>query len=315
MTTTELRRGPGVSTASTLLTVLLAAGVGLAGVSAAAAQGNAPKKGAIIDKGLQASDGWPIAITYWESTEGQEAPVVILLHRKGGNRLVWKQGFAKRLQGMGFAVIAVDLRKHGDSKPPGAKGKLLGRITARDYRAMGRDLEAVKDFIFQEHEKKKLNMRKTAIIAPEESAPIALAYTLYDWSKAPYDDGPTPALSTPRGQDIRALILLSPKETVPGVNGTQPLTKLRHLPIAFAIAYGKGDVVDRGKAARKMLDVLTAVASARRRVFKREYKTKARGTDLLGRRLGAEKEFGAFLTDYVKNARFQWRERRSKLDR
>lgn len=314
MPTTGLLSGTGFRRFS-LAAAVCAIGLSLA-VSEAVAQSKTAK-GAVVDKMLRASDGWPIAITYYESAAGQEAPVVILLHRKGGNRLVWKQGFAESLQKDGYAVVAVDLRKHGDSKPANRRGKNVGAVNARDFRSMGADLGAVKRFIFEEHQAKKLNMRRTAIVAPEHSAPIALGYTLMDWSKQPHDDAPTPAARTPRGQDIRALVLLSPVESVPGVNGTQPLTKLRSLPIAFAICYGEGDVVDRGRPAKNMLKVLESVAATKNRVYKQEYKTKARGTAMLGRRLPVDDHIKAFLGKFVKDASgsgIEWRDRRSRLD-
>ena len=63
-------------------------------------------------------DGWPIHVTYYPSRLKKNSAVVVLLHMRGGNRLVWtrKGGMAEMLQNQGFAVIAVDLRKHGQSK-------------------------------------------------------------------------------------------------------------------------------------------------------------------------------------------------------
>ena len=58
-------------------------------------------------------DGWPIHLTYYPSRLKENAAVVVLLHMKGGSRLIWtrKGGLAERLQGQGFAVIAADLRR------------------------------------------------------------------------------------------------------------------------------------------------------------------------------------------------------------
>ncbi|MCA9004738.1 MAG: hypothetical protein KDA70_05640, partial [Planctomycetaceae bacterium] len=37
---------------------------------------------------LTAQGGWPIAITYFESSNASDSPVVVLLHGKGGSKRV-----------------------------------------------------------------------------------------------------------------------------------------------------------------------------------------------------------------------------------
>ena len=80
--------------------------------SAAASQhGNA------TDYILTATDGWPIHVTYYESSKGKESPVVVLLTAANGDtksavtRHVWKE-MATYLQKSDFAVLAVDLRNN-----------------------------------------------------------------------------------------------------------------------------------------------------------------------------------------------------------
>ena len=48
-----------------------------------------------------ARDSWPIHVTYYPSRLKENAAVVVLLHQKGGSRLVWtrKGGLAEALQG------------------------------------------------------------------------------------------------------------------------------------------------------------------------------------------------------------------------
>ena len=66
---------------------------------------------------LTTADGWSIPITYYESSEGKDASVVILLQGENENQLVWeKNGLAKQLQAKNFAVVTCDMRKHGDAK-------------------------------------------------------------------------------------------------------------------------------------------------------------------------------------------------------
>ena len=131
------------------------------------------------------SDGWPIHATYYESAAGKESPVVILLAGAEGldkkdarNRRVW-QNTALALQKSGFAVMTVDLRKHGDSIPEATEADSpLLKMVPNDYVFMtARDMEAVKTFLLNEHQSEKLNIRKTGIVAVGSSAMVAAAFT------------------------------------------------------------------------------------------------------------------------------------------
>ncbi len=281
---------------------------------------------------LTTKDGWEIHTTYYKSTEGKEASVVVLLHVKAGNRLVWHNGFAQRLQDQGYAVISVDLRKHGQSK--GRAGETVDDddkkkasnkkpaqtdVTNRDYpRMVDMDLEAVKKFIFEEHQKQNLNMRKMAIIAPEMSAPIALNFTLRDWLKKPYDDAPTFASKTPKGQDVQSLVLMSPETNLPGVTTARTISALKNLPIAFLICGASKDSTDKRMTSRifKQLGGEAQKNSEEKRVYLKTYPYKLRGTDLLGKKIGTEEYILAFLDKHLKklnNDWTAWRDRRSKL--
>lgn len=196
-----------------------------------------------LDKTVETKDGWTVHFSYWESTMGQDAPVVILLHGDKTTRVQWKaSGLPDQLAKEQYAVIAVDLRKHGDTVPPEEAPPRVKspRLTKFDYEAMvGADLEAIKRFIYEEHQAKRLNMRKLGIVATEFTTPIAVAYAALDWAKKPFDDAPTLEAKTPRGQDVQALVLISPRDSVTGVATTQPLRLLRATPIAALLLTGE----------------------------------------------------------------------------
>ncbi|MFO1002204.1 MAG: hypothetical protein U0936_17865 [Planctomycetaceae bacterium] len=197
--------------------------------------------------------GWPIVTTYFESQAGKESPVVILLTSTEGsdkvdarNRLIW-QSTALSLQKSGFAVITADLRKHGESVPPLAEGKEASvlKMNTEDYPLMvTADMEAIKAFLLSEHTAEKLNVRKLGIVSMGSSSMVAAAFAVADWDKKPYPDGPTLATSTPRGQDVRALICYSPATTVKGINSTSILKAIKPLPIAVYIIAAKDNKED-----------------------------------------------------------------------
>ncbi len=277
-----------------------------------------PKKTTSEDRALIAKDGASIQITYFKSTVGQDAPVVVMLHGKGSNRLAWKL-YAEALQKADFAVVTVDLRGHGESSGgsgAGASGKKSDSNApkARDYQAMVTfDMEAVKKFLFEEHQKKQLNMNKLGIVAADMSTPVAIAYTEYDWEKKPYDDAPTLAQQTPRGQDVQALVLLSPEATVPGLNVSKSVGVIRVLgrPVLIGVGSKKRDDLT---AANKIYDLLALKKEGYEHIYFEKYDTPLEGTNLLGKNLKVEQHMYAFLVKHVKDYKSDWRDRKSKLE-
>ena len=65
---------------------------------------------------ITASDGAQLAAMYYPPIV-TPAPAVLLLHQNGGSKADW-DSFAKQLQKMGYAALALDLRGHGASPRP-----------------------------------------------------------------------------------------------------------------------------------------------------------------------------------------------------
>ncbi len=322
-----LLRAPRHTTIPRRVSLFLAVVACLACVGSSFAQ-NAPRKKAVVEeKTLVTKDGLDLRITYFRSEGGKDSPVVVLLHGRAGNRLVWKD-FAVKLQEENYAVITVDLSGHGESKSRNPKtassggGKADESLRAGDYVNMVRfDLEAVKSFIFEEHQKEQLNMAKMAIAAADFSTAVAIAYADFDWQKEPYDDAAVPTLQTPRGQDVKALILLSPESHAPGLTVPQSLARLKMIEFPALVAYGKGDTYDKG-AAKKVYDNLAPKRGKnspeleKPYVYLMDYDVKLRGTDLLNRPDGkVELNMLNFLEQQLKPLNIEWRDRRSREDR
>jgi hypothetical protein len=274
-----------------------------------------PKKGAVVEESIRTKDGWTLPVTYYKSTLGKDAPVVILLHQEGGNRLVWKSVFAEKIHDLGCAVLAVDLRRHGQAKRNGSTAKGKGRLNKRDYVGMGADIDTVKSFVREEHQAGNLNMRKLAIVAAGMSTPIAVSYAAYDWAKRPYDDAPTLAACTPRGQDVQALILLSPQLSVPGVSCGRAINSLRspRKNVAVLICHGTQD-----RDAEKIYEQFTTVDGNKNRMYIRGFNTKDSGTDLLesrNKKLGVEGNMVAFIRKHILSLKIPWADRRPRYKR
>ncbi len=276
----------------------------------------------IIHTVLSTKDGWLIPITYYQSKLRENSPVLIFLHGKNGNRLNWDDEIAPIFndEGNGYTVITVDLRKHGKSKAVGkdSENRTGKKIKSVDYKLMvAEDLEAVKKFIYFENQQKNLNMRKIAIIATDMSTPVAMVFAYRDWMKLPYQDGPTLETSTPKGQDIRALVLISPEESLPGLNASKIIKDLKDPAKNMAIltVVGLKDKRDEGQAGkiyRKLDGKKNDPKSGRFQMH--EYKTKYRGYNLINNNTVLEKVYD-FLEKEFKPINDPWRDRESQYNK
>jgi pimeloyl-ACP methyl ester carboxylesterase len=283
---------------------------------------------------LQTDDNWGIYISYFpapgdKDTITKEAPVVVLLHGDKQNRLVYEgaHGLAARLQEAGCAVITVDLRKHGQSTnvaqvgAQNASGKSAeANIQTSDYRNMvDFDMEAVKRFIQQQHQAKRLNMRKMGIVAAGSSIGVAAAYAVADWQKEPYDDGPSEETRTPRGQDVRAMVFLSPPARVKGLNLAESLSQVRNPDwnIAFLTLYGKANRDDKKDADSFNKKLGGNGKTSKDRIYLVPVNVPSHGTDLLGiRDVDTEGAIIKFFKRHLFDLRdSEWRDRASRLVR
>lgn len=279
---------------------------------------------------LRAPDGFPINITYYPFTETKEnsgsvamnAPVVVMIPGDNETRLMWDKGSSPRdldplpvqLQKRGYAVITVDPRKHGESIV-----NADDRIQANDYAAIALgDMGAVKDFLYAEHQAQRLNMQKLAVIGSGTGAAIAASFADLDWKRAPYDDAPLPAERTPRGQDVKALVLISPETSAGRIKTTTALRPLRGpaINMGLLVVVGKDDSADK-RQAKTVYDAFAGGskgASDNPRVALSTVELKDRGISLLRQRQPYTTVL-KYLEDHVKTMNIPWQDRRSRLER
>lgn len=264
-----------------------------------------------------------LAATYWPSPKGKESAVIVMLHEEGGNRKKWA-AIAGGLQKADYAVLSVDLRKHGESAEASddtdAKSKSSKGINLRpaDYQAMCvDDMEAVKKFLMEKHHKAELNVRKTGIVAIGAISGVAINAAALDWQRKPYPDGP-PSARTPKGQDVQTLVLISPESNVKGLNLANALKALREVPLKSLVFVGNKDK-DKKKAADKVLRQLQAgakKAEAKERAMLYQFNVKLNGELMVAK---DNRKFLALLTEFhdtrLDTVDQPWRDRRSKLDR
>ncbi len=297
------------------------------------------KPGATAKKGeaktLVTKDGWNIATTYFTSSREKDAAVVVIIPGKNDNQAMW-QAFAAELNSVhDMAVITVDLRKQpkGKSSPPeravaAAKNPTVSKLDVEGMLAF--DLEEVKKFIYAEHQEKRLNMRRLGLVAGDSGTALAVQYTIQDWLKTPHDDGPTLQTRTPRGQDIQALVLLSPTDSLAPTNILKGLPLLREAGVACMQVYStkaKKDVEVADKIHQGLGGTKTekpkegeAPKPSKQALVPLDL-TAAKGVDLLGKPVVIGNQavpvnaiIGGFLAKHLKEVDIEWRDRKSKLE-
>ncbi|MCR9198071.1 MAG: alpha/beta hydrolase [Planctomycetaceae bacterium] len=279
-----------------------------------------------VERVLTTADNWQIHITYYQGSGGKESPVVILVPGVEGNedsktRKIW-DGVASVLNKKGYAVVTADLRKHGDSVPvvdEGVKDRLM-KLSQNDYRAMvAYDLEAIKTFLVAEHQKEKLNIRKLGIAAAGSSCLVVSAFAVNDWMKKPWPDAPTLALRTPKGQDVRAVMMLSPRTQVKGMNYNTILRGLADPSkgIAINLYYNPTDRTEKRSAdsIERIISIRNSDDEDARKVIEGPPEKKYSAENFLTDKAKTvmEKNISEFFDKYVKQREDPWKTRTSKL--
>ena len=168
---------------------------------------------------LTTRDGVSLGATYYASLLGKEAVPVIMLHQYKGSRADFKD-LAIALQAKGCAVLIPDLRGHGQSTrqalPGGGEREISAALLKQhDLAAMvEQDLEACKSFLMEKNNAGELNINKLCVIGAEMGAVVAVDWAGWDWH--------WPVLATGKqGQDVKALVLISPAWSVKGISMTE----------------------------------------------------------------------------------------------
>lgn len=209
---------------------------------------------------LETRDGIQLNATFYPGGAGKESLPVILLHSWKGSRKDF--GFLPQyLQSQGCAVLVPDLRGHGASnkqKITDARGneKVITLDAARfkksDFDLMVRyDIEKLKQYLLSENDAGKLNIDKLCIGGIEMGALLGSAYAKLDWA----------ALRLPgirQGQDVKAVIMISPKIMFQGFKIPETINSQFSSEVAYLIFSG-----ERGAGGSDASKVYTAIRKIR----------------------------------------------------
>lgn len=271
------------------------------------------------DVSLETKDGVQLTATYYPGTKGKNTVPVIMLHADKGSRHDFDE-FAQYLQReFGHAVMVPDLRGHGDSTTVKGTDKNLEAemMPSFHYARMaqpGGDLEKVKSFLLEKHNAGQLNIDKLCVIGAEMGGLVAITWSVLDWK--------WPVLATGRqGQDVKAVVLISPLEKHKGLKMSgalvDPVVKTK---ISFYIALGASD----SKALKEARQLYKALDRYRpppedeedKTVFIDEtMETRLQGTELLVEpALGLKERIAEFIRVRLVEQTIPWKERKRPLD-
>ncbi len=237
---------------------LLLAGLAAAGLFAAAPPAVAQVRRAAAtprEYTLTTKDGVQLHITYYPSTAGEQTTPVVLLHDLNETRAVMEplalmlgdppteldESLPPGPGGLApSACVTVDLRGHGESKTAFAGDEVYeldaNHFQMDDFQDMVLyDMEAVRSFLVEQNDAGQLNLNKLCLVGAGMGANVALSYAAFDWSVPPL-------AVRKQGQDVKALVLLSPRRNFHGLSSVEPL---KFPPIqrqlSMYLAFGAGD--------------------------------------------------------------------------
>ncbi|MBN2082751.1 alpha/beta fold hydrolase [bacterium] len=196
---------------------------------------------------LTTLDGWHVAAWYW-APKTDKAPGVILVHMRGKDKSTWGT-LPDKLVDEGYAVIAIDLRGHGETLNPQGQKVLLNSLTEADYQAMLNDIAAAHAALAAEQ---NVDGERVAIIGASIGANLGIMYAAGDRrvrtvvALSPGLDyfGLKPA-DYLEGYDARALYLIASEGDTTAFESCQALEKLTTAdPVSFRKFEGKDHGTD-----------------------------------------------------------------------
>jgi pimeloyl-ACP methyl ester carboxylesterase len=276
-------------------------------------------------------DGVEVRATYFPSAEGRKATTLVLLHDFNETRAAY-QSLAAALQDpvrarlagtQTRAVLTVDLRGHGQSKtalsPDGDAFELdASRFQAADFANMVEfDLEAVRDFLVRRNDRGELNLNQLCLAGVGMGANVAAAWAEKDWL--------TPNLpARKQAQDVKALVLVSPRWNYKGLSMAEPLrVPAIQSELAVFLAYGDQDakVADDGRNIYKLLskfrpEIPVEKMRERQTLFRYPLPTTLQGLELVNRSaFGVLERIDGFVAARLDRQSYPWFERLERSPR
>ncbi len=201
---------------------------------------------------LKTKDGIKLRAFYFPSDQEKDAIPVLLVHEWEGQASPYVR-LVVALRDAGCAVLALEYRGHGGSREyVDRRGEVkkfnLATMSKADVaNIISRDMEEAKEFLKKENNDGKLNLNALVVVGVREGCVIAANWAARDWSFATVG-------SRKRGQDVKALVMISPKKLAKGIPMDPVLTNaaVMALPIMFIAGSESPDADDTDRIVKRV---------------------------------------------------------------
>ncbi|MCA9249987.1 MAG: alpha/beta fold hydrolase [Phycisphaerae bacterium] len=217
---------------------------------------------------FKTDDGVTIVGDYFPPTGRAISPAAILLHMYNHDRSTWTP-LIKPLHEAGFAVLAIDLRGHGESIEP-ADMKLVDRVQERDpklFNDMHKDAQAAIKWV---RTQPNVDQERLVLIG----ASVGCSVSIDTMAREP---------------SVDAIVCMTPGTNYLGVDSAEQILKTGDRPILLLATEDEREATD---ALAKAADNATGEIVGSGRVH---------GTNMLGKIDGIEAKITAFVRDAVHN--------------
>jgi hypothetical protein len=177
---------------------------------------------------------------------------------------------------------------------------------------VGFDMETIRSWLVGKNDEGALNLNKLCLVGAGMGASVATTWAAQDWAAPPLATGK-------QGQDVKAIVLISPQWTY---RGMMMQTPLRLVPfkqnVAWLLVYGADDPEVKTDT-RRIYDQLMRFHPEQRvpgtnGLISLGWPTKLQGGKLLSQvGPGIEEQIVKFLTMHVADREMPWLTRRGRL--
>jgi pimeloyl-ACP methyl ester carboxylesterase len=201
---------------------------------------------------LKTKDGLKLRSYYFPSDKGKEAIPVLVVHEWQGQASPYVKMYLA-LREAGCAVLALEYRGHGGSRE---YVDLRGETKEFNLTTMSKtdvnkiilgDMEAAKAFLKEENNEGRLNLNAMVVVGVREGCVIGANWAARDWTFKPVG-------ALKRGQDVKALVMVSPSKLVKGVSIDPVLANpmIMSLPIMVVSGSGGADAADADRIIKRI---------------------------------------------------------------
>jgi pimeloyl-ACP methyl ester carboxylesterase len=273
---------------------------------------------------LLTNDGLRLALSYYPGTKGKESIPIVLLHMWKKSRADYKP-LALYLQSLGHAVIAPDLRGHGQSvRFKGSRKdddlKAANLPLPQFAKMVTEDTKAVKDFLWERNNAEELNLDKLCVVGAEMGASVALDWAAYD--AVGYDNNMVTYGPLRLGAFVKALVLISPEWAFKSLSLKQAASATRvqgDIPILILVGQEDRKAFSEAKRINTFFERFHAEPKGddkfdKMTLFLVPLETKLQGTSLLDPKLHGPEYIADFINKRLIKAEeaqdWVWKERK-----